>query len=204
MSRFVLALAALLAACSPSESEGHPHRDTEAEGPFATQTEAPAPDYAKLVKVPYLKGEEYVRRDATAGPPADAKQVGQLWFDRLMARQALTGAGYAGKGEDGPVRHLDVGMTESDFEAWAKANGWPVPRWIAWTFLPSLNAPAVTDTAREGIRIWPASAARTGAQNEALLAGRVELRDGCFWAGLGDGPADKLQLAGRQVRTRRR
>ena len=55
--RSPIILLAVLAACSPAESEGHPHRQPARDGDYATQVDAPAPDYVKLTKVPYLKGE---------------------------------------------------------------------------------------------------------------------------------------------------
>ena len=193
--RILTASIALLAACAPATGDDSSSDSTtpvEGQRAYATQVEAPTPDYAKLTQAKRLEGEGYVRRDATAPLPANAKETGQTWFDRLEARHALLGAGLGGKGPDGPVTHLDVGMTQSAFEAWAREQGWDVPTHISWTFAPAMNLPAVSDAARPGIRFWPASSARTGAQNEALLYGRVELRDGCFWATEGDGEADRL------------
>ena len=172
---------AALAACNGAATVPE---ETGAPKSYATQAEAPTPDYGRLTQAKPLAGEGYIRREATAPPPANAREIGQAWFDRLKAANALQGAGLAGKGPDGAITSIDVGMTESDFERWAKENGWSVPGHIAWS--------AVSDAAKPGIRFWPASSARTGAQNEALLYGRVELRDGCFWATEGDGEADKL------------
>lgn len=62
-----------------------------------------------------------------------------------------------------------------------------IPRWVR-----QLNLPAVSNAAKSAIRIWPASTARTGAQNMALFYGRVELRDGCFFVGESGQPVDKL------------
>ncbi len=55
-----------------------------------------------------------------------------------------------------------------------------------------MNLPRVSEAASGAIRVWPASTVQTGAQNQALLRGRVELRDGCFYAGDPGKPADKL------------
>jgi hypothetical protein len=49
-------------------------------------------------------------------------------------------------------------------------------------------APPVSPAARPGIRTWPASQRRTGAQLQALLSGRVVLRDGCFHVQRPDAP----------------
>lgn len=125
-------------------------------------------------------------------PPPDAKAIGELWIARLRERHALLGYGLGGKGPDGPVNMIDTGLTEEEFEAWTRESGWTVPRHIRWSFVPGLNFPPVSDAARERIRIWPASTARTGAQHEALFHGRVELRDGCFFVGELGRPVDKL------------
>lgn len=188
MRHFKLLPLALLAACSPSgEGDAPP-----VERSYATQTTAPSPDYAALLAEKSLADSGWTRRDASAPPPADAKAIGEKWIERLEARNALNGYGLGGKGPDGPVVMIDTGMTEADFEAWAKSNDWAIPRHIGWTFVPPLNLPQVSHAAKDGIRVWPASTARTGAQNEALLYGRVELRDGCFYAAEGEGKPDKL------------
>lgn len=187
--RYLLPLAVILGACAPAQDDSS---TATADREYATQVEAPTPDYAMLVKQTRLEGESYVRRDATGPVPANATSVEQTWFQRLEAENLLLGAGLDGKGPGGAVTHLDVGMTESEFRSWTSQNGWDIPAHISWSFVPAMNLPAVSEVASEGIRVWPASSARTGAQNEALLAGRVELRDGCFWATEGEGEADKL------------
>ncbi|WP_128892384.1 hypothetical protein [Erythrobacter sp. HKB08] len=178
-------LFALCAACTPTGEQ-------EAEKTYATQTEALSPDYRVLLAEESLGNVSWVRREASAPPPADAKAIGETWMARLEERDALLGAGFAGKGPDGPVISLDTGLTEQEFDGWVRENGWSVPDHISWTFVPALNLPPVADVARDGIRVWPASTARTGAQMEALLYGRVELRDGCFYVGEGNSEPDKL------------
>lgn len=178
-------LLALCAACTPAD-------EPDAEKSYATQTEAPSPDYRALLAEESLGNTSWVRREASARPPADAKAIGEEWMARLEARDALLGAGFAGKGPDAPVISLDTGLTEQDFDEWVQDNRWSLPGHIAWTFVPALNLPPVADVARDGIRTWPASTSRTGAQMEALLGGRVVLRDGCFYVGEGNSEPDKL------------
>ncbi|WP_232725702.1 hypothetical protein [Qipengyuania seohaensis] len=190
--RYLTPLAVLLGSCAPAQEEGPAANADEPERDYATQVGAPTPDYAALTRQARIEGEGYIRRDATAPAPANAKAVGETWYKRLEAGNLLLGAGFDGKRPDGAVTHLDVGKTESEFQSWTAQNGWNVPNHISWSFVPAMNLPAVSEAARGGIRFWPASSARTGSQNEALLAGRVELRDGCFWATEGDGDADKL------------
>ena len=55
-----------------------------------------------------------------------------------------------------------------------------------------MNLASVSEAAKRGIRFWPASTARTGAQNQALYRGRIELRDGCFFVGEFGKPAERL------------
>jgi hypothetical protein len=145
-----------------------------------------------MLAQPAAPAEIWRQREATSPLPADAKAIGEAWIARLEARGALLGYGLAGKGPDGPIEMIDTGLTEGDFERWAKDNGWDVPQHIRWSFVPELRFPRVSEAARAAIRVWPASTARTGAQNQALFNGRIELRDGCLLVGQFDQPADKL------------
>lgn len=186
------------AACIPSQdAEGGVGVDESAAAvaparTFATQTEAPTPDYRALLRQPKLSGQPYVDRPATSRPPANAGPIGREWIARLESRDALLGYGLSGKMDDSPVSMIDVGMSAAEFDAWARQTGLSVPTHIRWSFVPGFNLPAVSEAAKGGVRVWPASTARTGAQNQALLTGKVELRDGCFWVGEFGKPADKL------------
>lgn len=188
--RMALPTLMMCAACSPTGGGG----GNAAEGApqsYATQSTAPSPDYRALLARPAAGGAG-TRRAATAPLPADARAVGNAWLERLKARGALLGYGLAGKGPDGPVDLIDTGLTEQAFDAWAAGNGWSVPGHIRWSFVPEMTLPTVSAAAAKSVRIWPASTARTGAQNQALLSGRVELRDGCFFVGEPGKPADTL------------
>lgn len=175
-------------ACVPGDQDARPEPATPAKAPYATQLDAPAPGYDRLIAVPPIQPRGTIRRDAVGPLPADARAVGQAWIDRLQAAGVLDGYGLAGKGTDGPVSLIDVAMTANAFDTLAARNGWTVPDWIRWSFQPELVAPPVSDAAKAGIRTWPSSQRRTGAQLEALLGGRVTLRDGCFYVGPPDGP----------------
>ncbi|MEE4209490.1 MAG: hypothetical protein V2I43_09515, partial [Parvularcula sp.] len=87
---------------------------------------------------------------------------------------------------------IDTGLTEQEFDDWASANGWSIPSHIRWSFVPTMSLPRVSEAAEGSIRMWPASATRTGIQLQALFQGRIELRDGCFYVGLDGQPVDKL------------
>lgn len=176
------------AACAPGEQVAGPEPAAPEQSAYATQLDAPAPDYGPMIADPPIPPRGTLRRDAVAPPPADAKAVGQAWIDRLEAAGVLDGYGLAGKDTDGPVSLIDVAMTAKDFEALVARNDWTVPDWIRWSFQAELFAPPVSEAAKKGIRTWPTSQRRTGAQLQALLGGRVTLRDGCFHVQPPDGP----------------
>ena len=186
-----LFLLAFCAACSPPGGSGGASV-APADRDYATQTRAPSPDYRALLDRPARAEDAWRRREARSPLPADAKAIGAAWIARLQMRGALLGYGLAGKGSDGPVNMIDTGLTEEEFDHWARENGWSVPTHIAWSFVPGMALPPVSASAKEAIRYWPASTARTGAQNQALFHGRVELRDGCFFVGELGRPVDKL------------
>lgn len=187
--QLVLALVLLsCAACVPGQQDAGPEPASAASTPYATQLDAPAPDYEQLIADPPIAPKGTLHRDAVAPLPANARAVGQTWIDRLEAAGVLDGYGLAGKGTDGPVSLVDVAMTAREFDAWAARNDWTVPDWIRSSFQPELVAPPVSAAAKDGIRTWPSSHRRTGAQHQALLGGRVTLRDGCFHVQPPDGP----------------
>lgn len=178
-------------ACSPAGDIGD---DLEAQKPrsYATQTSAPSPNYALLLKQP-SSAKQYRRRvEATSPLPPNAKQVGDEWVARLKKRGALLGYGLAGKSAEGSVSMIDTGLTEQEFARWTSKNGWAVPSHIDWSFVPEMNFPQVSDAAKGAVRIWPASTTRTGMQHQASYHGRVEVRDGCLFVGQFGQPADKL------------
>ena len=181
-------LFAFCVACAPAEQDAGAAPAAPPPTAYATQLDAPAPDYSTLVSDPPIPAKGTLSRDATAPLPANAKAVGQAWIDRLEAADVLDGYGLAGKGTDGPVSSIDTAMTAKAFDDWVARNGWTVPDWIRWSFQSELVAPPVSEAAQKGIRTWPSSQRRTGAQLEALLGGRVTLRDGCFYVQPPDGP----------------
>lgn len=186
-----LPLFALCAACSPANDV---IGDTAVPvmTNYATQIDAPSPDYRTLLSQPSQAAAWRAERKATAPFPANAKSIGELWLTRLKKRGVLLGYGLAGKSPDEPVEMIDTGLTEKEFASWTNENGWPVAAHIRWSFVAEMNLPQVSVAAKSAIRVWPASVARTGAQNQALFNGRVELRDGCFFVGQFGEPADKL------------
>ena len=182
MIRILLLAALACAACTPTSNDpGETASPAPVAKTFATQIEAPAPDYSALIAKPPARPKGELLREASAPLPSDAKAIGETWRKRLEAKRAIGGYGLAGKGEDGPIDSISVLMTATDFDAWVAENGWQVPAHIRWDFNPELVAPRITPEAEAKVRIWPASTVRTGAQLEALLGGYVYVRDGCFY-----------------------
>lgn len=185
-------------ACSPLQ-EGDAPVTRKADPVYATQTNAPAPDYRVLRSQPSLADGGGKIRPATARLPLDAKAIGDLWIARVEERGALLGSGLAGKGSDGPVIMIDTGFTEAEFDRWSSENRWIVPKHIRWSFVAPMTLPSVSAAAKPSIRLWPAATARTGLQNAALLHGRLELRNGCIFAGEFGQPVNKLALFHAEV-----
>jgi hypothetical protein len=167
-------------ACVPGQQAEGPQPAAPSRTPYATQIDAPAPEYGGLIADSPIPLKGRLRRDAVAPLPTDAKAVGNTWIDRLQTAGVLDGYGLAGEGTDGPVSWIDVAMTASAFDDWVARNSWNAPDWIRWGFQPELLAPPVSAAAQAGIRTWPSSQRRTGVQLLASLGGRVTLRDGCF------------------------
>ena len=161
---------------------------------FATQLGAPAPDYKAMLAGEKLPGSvEDTSIEASAPPPPDAAEIGEVWRQRLDARDALGGLGYSGGGPgNGAVRLIDTLLSREDFDAMVRENGWTVPRHIDFNFVARLSYPAVADEVANRIRYWPQREQRTGAQNMAALYGKVYLKDGCLFV---DGMDGKTSLA---------
>ena len=180
MRNFALLPLVALAACGAGDVPDASQTPAEPRT-YATQAEAPAPDYRALIRAARPVSFDDLRREATAREPADAKAVGELWLARLNELGVVDGYGLSGKFDDDPISSFNLVMTPGDFDTWVAGNGWRVPRHLSWHFVPDLIAPRVSDAAEQGIRIWPASEQRTGMQNQAADGGRILLRDGCFY-----------------------
>lgn len=168
---------AALAACGAGDA----NTNSQDEAPYATQLEAPAPDYGAIIAEARRIEIPDMRRGASAAPPSDAKELGELWLERLEGIGVVDGFGIAGTEANGAITSFHLLMTASEFDAWLADNGWTAPRHISWQFVPELRVPRVSEEAADGIRIWPASERRTGSQHQAAAAGRIFLRDGCFY-----------------------
>ncbi len=198
MTGMMLLVVLVCAACSRAD-EGDV-QIVGAKAPlYRTQINVPPPDYRVSLRQPVLAGEGPTYRPATAAVPVDAKVIGELWIARLRGRRALLGSGVVGKGPDGPVVSIDTGLTESEFDEWTSENRWSAPRHIRLGFVAPMNLPSVSNDAAHAIRVWPATASRTGLENSALLRGHVELRDGCLFVGDYGQPANKLAVLQAEI-----
>ncbi len=188
MRYFMLLPLIAIAACGTDGNEfnSNPRK-------YATQLEAPSPDYGALMAGALQVEQAESRRESAAQAPPDAKAIGELWVSRLEQRDALMRYGLAGKDDNSPIQSIDTLLTAEEFDAWVAENGWSAPPHIRWYFQQPLIASAVSETALPGVRTWPASQIRTGWQMEAAFSGKIFLRDGCvFMQGFRDGDEEKL------------
>ena len=185
----VSSVAALLCvACTQAEDGRTPNEPAaERAADFASQIDPPLPDYAALLaaQAPIVPRDRSI--EPSEPPPPDAKAIGQTWIDRLRARDALDGIGFSEESEGKLARLIDTRMSREEFDRLVAANGWEVPRHIAFHFVDPVSYPQVSADAKPRIRIWPAQTGRTGMQNMAALSGKVFVRDGCFFVRKSDG-----------------
>ncbi|MGB3165190.1 MAG: hypothetical protein WBA68_00220 [Alteraurantiacibacter sp.] len=180
-----------LAACGAQGEGPDMANDSQDARDFATQTEAPSPDYEAIIRNAPRVEFDGLRREGTPILPANARQIGEIWLERLNTLGVVDGYGLDGKGEDGPITNFSIVMTPADFDAWVAENGWTAPPHLGWSFVPELRTSRVSEAAARGIRIWPASEQRAGMLNEAADGGRIVLRDGCFYLQQQGNPSDE-------------
>ncbi|MDF1834186.1 MAG: hypothetical protein P1U62_04800 [Alteraurantiacibacter sp. bin_em_oilr2.035] len=190
--RYLMLLPTLvLAACSAVNEDASNVQKNDRE--YATQLDAPSPDYARLISNAQKIESAEILRDPTAPPPANARELGELWLTRLEERGAVMGHGLDGKGPESAIQSIDTLLTAEDFDAWVAENDWSVPPHLRWSFRLPLIAPQVSESALGGVRLWPASQMRTGWQLEAAFGGKIYLREGCiFMQGQQENASEKL------------
>ena len=88
----LIPLSLFIVGCSPTARE-QPSKNSGAA--YASQTDVPTPDYAVLQDRPQPTRAHGSIREASAAPPPDAREVGELWIKRLERRGALLGFGLA-------------------------------------------------------------------------------------------------------------
>ncbi|WP_265571573.1 hypothetical protein [Sphingomicrobium nitratireducens] len=148
---------------------------------WPTILEAETPDYRPLLAEAEQKGALPVaRRQATQGFDGTDEQA-QAELDRWIKRlQPLGALGGGGTGTLDKSIHLDVALTEEDWDALIAKKGWEVEDYLTISFVHPLVAPAATQAALDMVRVMPNEPNRTFFQLEALGSGRLILRDGCL------------------------
>lgn len=150
---------------------------------------APGPTLAKYSRNPHFRAASarYSREELRA--------IAAPWIERL-ARHRLLG----GHGTDATFGEVavDLVVSEAEFRAVAEREGWRLPDSIKLRFSEAVTGSAVADSLRPLVRIFPQSDRALGATNQALLGGRIVLRDGCFYV-TGPNQPDRLAYFAREV-----
>jgi hypothetical protein len=150
----------------------------------------PEATLAKYTKNPHIKAAlaRYSRAELDA--------IGRPWVERFTAHRLLGGHGT--DATYGEIR-MDMVVSEAEFRAIAAREGWPrLPDGIRLEFSSPAEGAAVDERVRPLVKIFPQSDRALGATNQALLGGRIVLRDGCFFVTGGTGPA-RLAYFAREV-----
>lgn len=126
----------------------------------------------------------------------DLQVIAKPWVERFMAERLLTGHGTDatyGKAS------MQLVVSEAEYREIAERKGWgPVPDAIELDFSGGVQGHAVPDAVRPLIRIFAHSDRDLGVTNQALLTGRIVLRDGCFYV-VAPAQPDRLAYFPREV-----
>ncbi len=144
---------------------------------------------AKYTKHPHFKsGQARYSQD-------ELQAIAKPWAERFKRYRLL--GGYGTDATYGEVR-MDLNVSEAEFREIATRERWQLPEAIKLEFSPAVEGVVVAPNVRPLIRIFPQSDRALGATNQALLGGRIVLRDGCFYVA---GPAkpDRLAYFAREV-----
>jgi len=126
---------------------------------------------------------------------AELQAIARPWVERF-GRLRLLG-GYGTDATYGEVR-IDLVVSDAEFRAIAEREGWRVPEAIRLGFSEAVAGPALAPPVGALVRIFPQSDRALGPTQQALLGGRIELRDGCFYV-TGPGRPDRLAYFAREV-----
>jgi hypothetical protein len=150
---------------------------------------APGPTLAKYTRNPHFRAAQarYSRDELRA--------IAEPWIERL-ARHRLLG-GHGTDATFGEVA-IDLVVSEAEFRAVAQREGWRLPEAIRLRFAEPVAGPAVADEVRPLLRIFPQSDRALGPTNQALLRGRIVVRDGCLYV-TGPNRPDRLAYFAREV-----
>lgn len=149
----------------------------------------PAPTLAKYTRHPHFKAAQarYSQEELRA--------IAAPWVERLNRHRLL--GGYGTDATYGEIR-MDLVVSESEFQAVAEREGWRLPDAIKLGFSEPVSGASVADEVRPLIRIFPQMDRALGPTNQALLGGRIVIRDGCLYV-TGPNQPDRLAYFAREV-----
>jgi hypothetical protein len=117
------------------------------------------------------------------------------WAERFRRHRLL--GGYGTDATYGEIR-MDLVVSEGEYGAIAAREGWRLPDAVKLAFAEPITGPALDARIAPLVRIFPQSDRALGPTHEALLGGRIELRDGCFYV-TGRGQPDRLAYFAREL-----
>ncbi len=126
---------------------------------------------------------------------AELQAIAKPWVERFTRHRLL--GGHGSDATYGELR-MDLNVSETEFRTIAEREGWKVPEPIKLAFSSGVQGQAVAPQLMSMIRIFPQSDRDLGATNQALLGGRIVLRDGCFYVTSPGKPA-RLAYFAREV-----
>ena len=126
---------------------------------------------------------------------AELDAIARPWVARFMQHRLL--GGHGSDATYGEVR-MDLNVSEPEFRAIAQRENWQVPDAIKLEFSGGVEGPPIYPRLRPLVRILAQSDRALGATNQALLGGRIVLRDGCFYV-TGPTKPDRLAYFSREV-----
>jgi hypothetical protein len=144
---------------------------------------------ARYTRNPHFKAAEarYSREEL--------QSIAKPWVDRFTHHRLLGGHGT--DATYGQVR-MDLVVSQAEFQAIAQREGWQLPDAIKLQFSEGVEGAPVAEQVRHLIRIFPQSDRALGPHPQALLGGRIRLRDGCFYVARPNQP-DRLAYFAREV-----
>lgn len=150
---------------------------------------APGPTLARYTRNPHFKAA------AARHSQDELRAIAAPWLERLSRHRLLGGHGTdATYGEVG----VDLVVSEAEFRTVAQREGWRLPDAIRLRFADPVAGPAVAEEVRPLLRIFPQSDRALGPTNQALLGGRIVIRDGCLYV-TGPNQPDRLAYFAREV-----
>lgn len=130
---------------------------------------------------------------APAAGDARLQKVAKPWVERFTGDRLLGGYG-TGRGRV----HMDMLVTKAEYLAIAARHGWgKLPPTFDLAFAGGVTGDPVPANVRPLVRIFAHDDRALGMTNQALLGGRIMLRDGCLYV-TGGGKPDRLAFFPRE------